>query len=241
PIADLKLMAGDVLLVEGAADELSRMHRSGLISLMGSLRTPPRRIARRGLSLAILAAVVLLAAFGVMPILVSVLLGVIAMFVTGCISPGEAYEQVDWSVLILLGSLIPLGVAMQKSGTAQLVASAIVELTRPLGPYGTLGAFYLATSLLTEIISNNAAAVVLVPVAVSTATALGLSPMPFAVAVMLAGSNSFMTPIGYQTNTFVYGPGGYRFTDYTRMGAPLNLLLAGLATLVVPMFFPFAR
>jgi di/tricarboxylate transporter len=104
---------------------------------------------------------------------------------------------------------------------------------------GVLAAFYLLTSLLTELISNNAAAVVLAPIAIATASALGVSPLPFVIAVMIAASNSFMTPIGYQTNTFIYGPGGYRFSDFIRVGGPLNLLLLLAATFVIPFFFPF--
>jgi di/tricarboxylate transporter len=142
-------------------------------------------------------------------------------------------------VLVLLGSIIPLGIAMQNTGTAQLIAWAIVQLTEPFGLYGLLAAVYLATSLLTEVISNNATAVVLTPIAIGVASAAGISPLPLVVAVMLAASNSFMTPVGYQTNTFIYGPGGYRFLDFVRVGGPLNVLLIVTATLVIPAFFPF--
>jgi di/tricarboxylate transporter len=161
------------------------------------------------------------------------------MFLTGCVKPDEAYEDVDWMVLILLGSILPLGLAMQKSGAAELLARQLVALTHPLGLYGALAAFFILTSLLTELISNNAAAVVLTPIAIATAIGLGVSPLPFVIAVMLAASNSFMTPIGYQTNTFIYGPGGYRFTDFFRVGAPLNVLMIVSATFVIPFFFPF--
>jgi di/tricarboxylate transporter len=128
---------------------------------------------------------------------------------------------------------------MQNTGTAQFIATQLLIVTTPLGLFGTLAAFYLLTSLLTEIISNNAAAILLTPIAIATAGALGADPLPFVVAVMIAASNSFMTPIGYQTNTFVYGPGGYRFSDFFRVGAPLNLLLIIAATFVIPWFFPF--
>jgi di/tricarboxylate transporter len=142
-------------------------------------------------------------------------------------------------VIVLLGAIIPLGIAMQNSGAAAYTAAAVVRVAEPLGPYGALGAFYLMTSLLTEVISNNAAAVVLTPIAVAAALALGVSPMPFVVAVMLAASNAFMTPIGYQTNTFIYGPGGFEFRDYLRVGGPLNFLLVAAATFIIPLFFPF--
>jgi di/tricarboxylate transporter len=164
---------------------------------------------------------------------------VIAMFLSGCLTPDEAYEDIDWMVLVLLGAIIPLGIAMRNTGTAELIATALVGATRPLGSYGVLATFYLLTSVMTELISNNAAAVVLTPIALATALALGVSPMPFIVAVMFAASNSFMTPIGYQTNAFIYGPGGYRFMDFLRVGGPLNLLLVITATFAIPFFFPF--
>jgi di/tricarboxylate transporter len=238
-MADIPLEPGDILLVQGSSRDLQQLHRGGDLALLGAVNLPARRIRKPKYSIPTLVLVVLLAAFEVMPILVSAILGVIVMFISGCITPDEAYEEVDWMVLVLLGSIIPLGIAMQNTGTAQFIATGLLRLTTPLGLFGTLAAFYLLTSLLTELISNNAAAVVLTPIAVATATALGVSPMPLVIAVMIAASNSFMTPIGYQTNTFIYGPGGYRFSDFVRVGGPLNLIMVVTATLVIPFFFPF--
>jgi len=236
---DVSLEPGDVLLVSGSDEELTALHRSGDLSLLGAVRMPRTRLRKMKYAIVIIVAVVALAALDVLPILVSAILGVVAMFLTGCIRPDEAYEDIDWMVLVLLGAILPLGIAMRNTGTAALIAGALVDLTRPLGAHGVLATFYLLTSVLTELISNNAAAVVLTPIAVATALALGVSPLPFVIAVMLAASNSFMTPIGYQTNTFIYGPGGYRFTDFLRVGGPLNLLLVITATLAIPIFFPF--
>jgi di/tricarboxylate transporter len=239
PIGSVALEAGDILLVQGTQDALHALHERGEFALLGTLDMPARRRDRLKFALPILIAVVGLAAFNVTTILVSALLGVIAMTLTGCIRPEEAYRDVDWMVLILLGAIIPLGIAMRETGAAELLAVSLLDLTRPLGLYGVLFAFYLLTSLLTELISNNAAAVVLAPIAVAVAAGLGVSPMPFVIAVMFAASNSYMTPIGYQTNTFIYGPGGYAFSDYVRVGGPLNLLLSATATAVIPFFFPF--
>jgi di/tricarboxylate transporter len=236
---DVVLTPGDILLVSGASRELRQLHETGELALLGTVDLPAKRLRKLKYSVPIIVAVVALAAFEVLPILVSSLAGVAAMFVTGCITPDEAYEEIDWMVLVLLGSIIPLGIAMQNTGTAQLIAGALLRLTQPLGLLGVLATFYLMTSLLTELISNNAAAVVLTPIAIATGVALGASPMPFVVAVMFAASNSFMTPIGYQTNTFIFGPGGYRFSDFVRVGGPLNLLLLAVATFVIPVFFPF--
>lgn len=233
------LEPGDLLLVEATKSALHRLHRSGMLVLTGSVQLRPIRRRKGPLATAIFAAVVLTAAFGLLPILVAALLGVIAMLLTRCLTPVEAYQQMDWAVLVLIASLIPLGQAMQSTGTAEWLASLVLHVTQDFGPYIVLLSVYLMTSVLTEFISNAATAVVLVPVAVSVANAQDVSPLPFAIAVMFAASNSFMTPVGYQTNTFVFAPGGYRFTDFTKVGAPLSLLLAGIATFVIPIFFPF--
>jgi di/tricarboxylate transporter len=135
--------------------------------------------------------------------------------------------------------MIPLGIAMQNTGAADLVARSLVRLTAPVGAVGTLAALFVFTSLVTGVISNNAAAVVLTPIAIAAGLTLGVAPLPFVIAVMIAASNSFLTPIGYQTNTFVFGPGGYRFGDFLRVGGPLNVLMVIVAALVIPLFFPF--
>jgi di/tricarboxylate transporter len=239
PMRSVALESGDILLVQGTHADLQRIHRGGDLALLGAFNLPARRTRKLKYAVSIIALVVLLAAFDVMTIQLSATLGVIAMFLSGCLTPDEAYEEVDWMVLILLGSIIPLGIAMQNTGTAEFLAVGLLRFTQPLGLFGVLAAFYLLTSTLTELISNNAAAVVLTPIAVSTAVTLGVSPLPFIIAVMIAASNSFMTPIGYQTNTFIYGPGGYTFGDFMRVGTPLNLLMLVVATFTIPIFFPF--
>jgi di/tricarboxylate transporter len=238
-IRDIVLEPGDILLVQGSPRQLREIHRSGHLALLGAVDLPAKRIRKLKYSVPILALVVLLAATGATTILVSALMGVVAMFVTGCLTPDEAYKEVDWMVIVLLGALIPLGIAMQNSGTAEFIALGLLRITSPLGLLGVLAAFYLMTSILTELISNNAAAIVLTPIAVATGVALGVSPLPFVIAVMFAASNSFLTPIGYQTNTFIYGPGGYRFSDFFRVGAPLSVILLAAAVFVIPLFFPF--
>jgi di/tricarboxylate transporter len=233
------LEAGDVLLVEGRPEALREIHASGDLSLLGSVDVPARRRKRKWVAAAILAGVVALPGAGVMPIVMSSVIGVAAMFLTGCLTPDEAYEDMDWMVLVLLGAIIPLGIAMQETGTAELLVAGALGPMERIGPLAVLAAFYLLTSLLTEAISNNAAAVVMTPLAVASGMALGVSPLPFVIAVMFAASNSFLTPVGYQTNTFIYGPGGYRFSDFARVGGPLALILLVAATFVIPVFFPF--
>lgn len=235
----IPLQAGDILLVRGPIDALHALHRRGDLALLGSLELPARRTRRMPLAVAIIVAVVLAAAFNLTSILMAALAGALLMVLTGCIRPDEAYRDVDWMVIVLLGGIIPLGLAIQNTGTATFLAGWLLRVVEPLGPYGALAAFYVMTSLLTEIISNNAAALVLAPIGIAAAAGLGVSPMPFVVAVMLAASNAFMTPIGYQTNAFIFGPGGYTFADFARVGGPLSLILAIAATFVIPLVFPF--
>ena len=233
------LAPGDLLLTQGRATALRGLHDSGDLALLGPVRLPARRRERVPHALVIMALVIALPAFGVTTILVSALLGALAMVLLGCLTPQEAYEKMDWSVIVLLAAILPLGIAMRDTGTADWIAEAMLGVVAPLGPYGTLAAVYVLTVGLTSLISNAAAALVLVPVAIATAVELGVSPMPFVIAVMFAASSSFVTPIGYQTNTFIYGPGGYEFSDFMRVGAPLNLVLAAASTFVIPLFFPF--
>ncbi|HSJ63496.1 MAG TPA: SLC13 family permease [Gemmatimonadaceae bacterium] len=239
PVGKVRLAPGDLLLAQGRNSALQALHASRDLVLLGPVRLPARRPGKFVPAIAIMTAVVLLPALGVTTILVSGFLGALAMILTGALTTQEAYEDMDWSVVVLLAAIIPLGLAMRDTGTADWVAQGLVGFVKPLGPYGVLAAIYVVGVLLTSMISNAAAALVLVPVAIATGGELGTSPMPFIIAVMFAASSSFITPIGYQTNTFIYGPGGYRFGDFLRVGAPLNLLLAVASTIVIPRFFPF--
>lgn len=239
PVGELRLEPGDMLLVQGTPEALNRLHHESDLALLGAVDLPAMRHRKMKIALPIVAGVVLLPAFGVTTIVVSALVGVVAMFLTRCITPDEAYNEIDWMVIVLLGAILPLGVAMHESGGAAYLAHLLLEPARPLGPYGILAMFMLTTTALTAVISNAAAAVVLAPVAVAVATTLGVSPMPFVIAVMIGASNSFLSPVGYQTNTMIYGPGGYRFSDYVKVGAPLSVLVVIVATLVIPIFFPF--
>ncbi|RMD67687.1 MAG: TRAP transporter large permease subunit, partial [Cyanobacteria bacterium J149] len=170
-------------------------------------------------------------AFDLVPILVSSLAGVLIMVITGCLKPGEVYGSVRWDIIFLLAGLIPLGIAMDNSGTNQWLADNLLKVAGNLSGYWILVLFYFATSMLTEVLSNNAAVVLMIPIAVKVAENIGLEPLSFMYAVTFAASNSYLAPIGYQTNTMVYAPGGYKFLDYTRVGLPLTLTL----TFIVPL------
>jgi di/tricarboxylate transporter len=159
------------------------------------------------------------------------------MLLTGCLKPAELYSSVRWDVIFLLAGLIPLGIAMENSGATQWLANQLVALGGQWSGYALLTLFFVITSLVTEILSNNACVVLLLPIAAKVAETLNLNPYAFMFTVMFAASNSFMTPIGYQTNTMVYGPGGYRFIDFLRVGTPLNVLMALVTPPLIIAFY----
>jgi len=190
------------------------------------------------IALSIMVAVVLLASFGVAPIVVLALAGVGLMLTTRCLNIAEATRALDSSVLLLLAGLIPMGIAMQKTGLADAIAHLTVEVAGAYGPLVLVSAVYLLTSVLTEFLSNSASVVLLTPIGLSVAAQLGLDPKALLIAIAFGASASFATPIGYQTNTLVMGPGGYHFVDFLRMGLPLNMILWIFASMLIPVFWP---
>ncbi|MDZ7701328.1 MAG: SLC13 family permease [Halobacteriales archaeon] len=188
-------------------------------------------------ALGILGGVIVLAALGWVPIVIAALGGVVAMVVTGCLTASDAYDAVSWNVIFLLAGILPLGVAMQTTGGDALIASFLVEAGGVLPVLAMLALFYLLTAVLASAITPVATVVLMIPIAVDTATRIGADGFAFLLAVTFASSGAFMTPIGYQTNLMVYGPGGYRFTDYFRVGAPLQLLLTVTVTLGIAVLF----
>ncbi|WP_080505149.1 SLC13 family permease [Halorubrum aethiopicum] len=232
-----RLRPGDTLLVQATEETIRRFDSDRNFVVGGRLTRPDFRTEKIPVALGIVAAVVALAALDVLPIFVSALGGIVAMVATGCVKPNEVYSSVDWSVIFLLAGLIPLGVAMERTGAAAWLAAVVVTASGGLDPVVVLGLFYLFTALVTNVISNNASVVLMIPVAVDTATAIGADPFSFVLAVTFAASTAMLTPIGYQTNLMVYGPGGYAFTDYFRLGAPLQILLTVVTTLGIAFFW----
>jgi len=238
-LGDVRLRTGDTLLLLADRGFRSRYRESGdflLIAGLGQAPAPPSRKAP--LVGAIVFGVVVLAGVGLVPILEAALGAAILLVAVGALSLTEARRSVDIDVLIVIAAAFGLSAAVTESGLADALAGSLLAVFAPFGAIGALVGVLLATMALTEVLTNNAAAVLLFPIAMSTAAAVGADPRPFAIMVLLGASLSFLTPIGYQTNLMVYGLGGYRFGDYARLGLPLNLVVFTLALLLVPQLWP---
>ncbi len=242
-VARVTLRYSDSLLVLIPRKRLEQLRRSEDLLILTELDHSLRRGRAWWLVFLVLPTVILLAATGVLKISAGALVGAVVLLMAGALKPGEAYRSVDWSVIFLIAAFVPIGYAFVDTGTAAFIASGLLKVTSmappAMAPYVALATVYLTTSLLTQLVSNNAAAVIVAPIALAMGPSLGVDPRPFVLAVCFAASAEFMTPMGYQTNLMVYGAGGYRFLDYTRFGAPLNLLFWLLATLLIPVFWSF--
>lgn len=234
----ITVRVGDTLLVEGNAEDISRMANDmDLVNLTQPSEQPFRRRHAPFVILA-LAAVVLLAAFGLTPIFSIAVLAVAAVLITRCIDAHEAFAAIDGRLLVLILSMLGIGAGLQASGAVVLITNGVAPYLQGLPPFFMIWAIFLLTSVLTELVSNNAVAVVVTPIAIALGIKLGVDPRPLVVAVMVAASASFATPIGYQTNTLVYGPGGYAFTDFLKIGVPLNISIGLIASLIIPYLWP---
>jgi di/tricarboxylate transporter len=236
-LGQFTLRPGDLLLIESDEDTVDRLSDDPNVIVAGELDRQRFRTGKLPIAIGVVLAVVSLAALRVLPIMVAALAGVVAMIVAGVVKPAEAYEAVQWDVIFLLAGVIPLGKALSETGGADLLGEFVVSTGSFLPAVAVLGLFYLLTALMTNLISNQASVVLLIPVAVDAASRLGADAFPFVLAVTFAASTAFMTPVGYQTNLFVYGPGGYEFGDFLRVGAPLQLLLAVVTTLGIAAFW----
>lgn len=232
------LSAGDSLLLAMPEERLGEVERDRSFILVSEYGIAPYRRSKLPIAVLILGSVVVAAAAGLVPIVVSAATGVLALLLTGCLTTQEAYEAVNWKVIMLLAGVLPLGTAMEKTGGAEILSGGVTSLFGALGPEAVVSGFFLLAVLLSNVISNQATAALLAPVAIEAAASFGASPRPFLMAVTFAASLSFMTPVGYQTNTMIYGPGQFRFTDFTRVGTPLNILLWILGTVLIPIVWP---
>ena len=238
-IRDVRLRVGDIVLIWCHGDKLDRMRDNVDFIIAEDVHheiVQKRKAWKAGL---IFTGLVVAASTGLADIMVCALVGVFLMIATGCLQMREAYRSLQGDVLLLIAGTLALGTAMEKTGTSQLYAEAFLKLFAGFSPEFVLGGFILLVSISTQILSNNATAVLLFPIALSSALGLGVDPKPFIMAVCFGASACFATPVGYQTNLLVYGPGGYRFSDYLKLGIPLNLVVLILGSLLIPVIWPF--
>jgi di/tricarboxylate transporter len=239
PFQKEKLKVGDTLLVKGSPEDLQAFFQNyGLVNLSEPSDKPIKR-NKAPFALGTLIGVIVLAAFNVMPIVSLSLIGAGLVIATRCIEPEEIYEVIEWRIIFMIFGMLGIGLGMEKTGAARLIINSVVDVAGHHGPLVILAAIYALSSTLTEVVTNNAVAVVLTPIVIGIAQSLGLSPYPFIIAVMFGASASFATPIGYQTNTFVYNAGGYKFTDFLKVGIPLNIIMLITAVLIIPLLWPF--
>ncbi len=233
------LRFGDVLLLQGSEQRMRHLGQEHGFLLLGGVETTPFRPRKAPIAIFTMLGVLILSSSGLLPIMVAATLGGVIMVLTNCLTAKEAYASIDWPILILIAGTLPLGHAMENSGAAKMLADGIISSVGDYGPWVVLGAVFFITFCLTEVMSHAAAAVLVAPIAYNLAVELAVSPRPFFMAVAIAASMCFMTPISHQSNALVMGPGGYRFVDYLKVGTPLNLSIWLLATLLIPLIFPF--
>jgi di/tricarboxylate transporter len=236
-ISSARLRMGDVLLLQGTPDDVKALERGNLFNIFGSVQTGRLNRARAPLAAAIFAAAIAVATFRLAALPVAMLGGAFLMLVTRCLSPEEAYRQVEWKVLILIGALLSLGAAMESSGAGKYLAQQLIGIVGAENPYGLLTCFFVLTVALTQPMSNQAAALVVFPIAMQAGLHLGVDPRSFGMMVAVAASCSYLTPLE-PACLMVYGPGKYRFSDFFRVGAPLTVLIYALAIVLVPLVWP---
>lgn len=232
------LDVGDTLLLEGSIEGLRRMFDEGVLNSLTTVTDRPVRRRKAPIAIAAIIGVVALATLNVLPIAALALIAASLVIALGCLDHQEAYRSVRWDILMLIFGMLSLGIALEKTGAASLIVGSMASLMQGWGPIAILALIYLVTTLMTEVMSNNATAILMTPIAVSFGHQLGIDPRPLVVAVMFAASASFATPIGYQTNTLVYSAGGYRFSDFIKVGLPLNIIMLIASVLVIPLFWP---
>lgn len=237
-LASLPLLFGDFLLLQGPRRRTQSLQESGDFLVLESVEVETDRRKKAPVATVVLLFTLSLVIFGGFHISTAMVIGSVLMVLTGCLSMDEAYESIDWKTVFLVAGMLPLGMAMETTGTAQLLANLMVQFIGGLGPIAVLGGVYLLAALITQPMSNAAAVVLMVPIAVDIAFSLGLNHQPFVLATVIGASTSFLTPVGHKANVLVFGPGGYKFFDYARTGALLTVLLLIVSMISIPLFWP---
>lgn len=238
-ILDVTLQGGDVLLLQAPRSQLRGLQQGKDFIIVSEVGIPRYKTAMILPVVLILLAIMTFAAAGLFPIEVLAIGGVVALILMKVITAEDAYRAIDWQVIFLIAGFIPLGIALESTGAIDLLVTLMIDYIGGLGPLVILGAFYMLTNLSSDVISNQAIAVLMTPVALATAAALQVDPRPFVIAIAFAASNSFGSPVGYHTNVMIYGAGSYRYTDFVKFGMPLNFLFMITAVIFLPLLFPF--
>jgi di/tricarboxylate transporter len=238
-LAEIPLNFGDALLVQGEAERIEQLRQDNNFLLLDTPPLKTRRLNKAPQTVFILIAALVVIVTGWLSPAAALLIAALLIVLTGVLKMDEAYDSIDWRSIFLIAGILPLGIAMETSGTAVLIADQIVGLLGDLGPRGVMIGLFIMTALLTEVISNAAATVLVVPIAIDIALGLNVSTKTYVMAVVLAASTSFLMPIGHQVNVLIFGPGGYRFSDYPRVGIGLNLIILVLVALFLPLIWPF--
>jgi di/tricarboxylate transporter len=242
-IAHMKLQAFDTLLVYGPSKKISNLSERGDFIVLGKVQTRLIKEKFWWVSIYVVLISIFFAAIGFIPIMKGSFISVVILLILKIITAQESYQSIHWQVIVLIAALIPIGIVIQKTGTANWIGDNISDFIYLFSdknqPYALIATIYFITMILTEISSNVATAIIMVPIAIAVSSQLGFEPKPFVFTVAFAASSSFITPIGYQTNLMVYGPGGYKFSDYIRVGLPLSMILFVTAVIVIPKIWPF--
>ncbi len=232
------LTAGDMLLVEGRRDALQALAEARGFLVVGTPAHPAQRPGKLVITIATLIAVVVVVSLGFLPIVTAATAGCAVLMLTGCLRPSEAYRAIDLSLVFILAGSLALGAALNKTGITTLLADWLAGTSATTGPYFILAGFFVLAVVVSELMSNSGTVALLGPITISVAAKMGINPMSLLAAITFGASAAFAMPIGYQTSLMIYGPGGYRFKDFIRMGIPLDLILALLALLLIPYFWP---
>jgi di/tricarboxylate transporter len=236
----IPLRAGDMLLVESSKSALTALDDSPGFLVLGKVAMPEQRPARLIITLGTLIAVIVLVSLGLLPIVTAATAGCAVLMLTGGLKPREAYRAIDLSLVFLLAGSLALGAALEKTGLTEKLAFALAGITGVTGPFVVMVSFFVVAVILSELMSNSGTVALLGTVAISSAVQMHINPMALLAAVTFGASAAFAMPIGYQTSLMIYGPGGYSFRDFVRMGIPLDVILTGLALLLIPYFWPLA-
>lgn len=238
-LRDVKLRFGDVLLLQGSHGRVSAIQRGNEFLVLEPVELERRRRSKAPLAAGIMLMVILLAIFTDLGIATAMVIGSVSMVITGCLSMDEAYESIDWRTVFLVGGMLSLGIAMENTGTARFLADQLLGVLGNYGPLGLLAGIYILSALITQPMSNAAAVVLIVPIAIDTALGLGVNHLTFTMAVVIGAATSFLSPVGHKANVLVFGPGGYRFFDYTRVGLLLTVALFIVSMIFLPILWPF--